>query len=561
MLARAPGMRGTISPLRQDVTVEFLADEPIDIPLNHRHLTRVSDVKLEVERYRGHPMFLQQMLVGGREAEDEDFVTAASSPLLCVLETLTPTKALEWMEADGHYLYHSSEEEPKFHWTDTDVMDDESQVIRQLCVSREVALMYMRRRDRGSKFSPAPALPLALAPFHFLHNLVIENTRMNKQPDLSTFSCLTDFRAARNHLTAFDQHKLPVGLEMLDVSHNEIPQLILNNPRFALKELRVDWNPLRLLSVCGLREIERIVADHALDWEDSGNHALKLQSLPKLRYVVLDSNKLTTDKANDKSIWDIEALVEVNLCHNHLTTFPSHLTGEKVQVLQLSRNFIEGAMPPLKSMMNLITLMLDNNKITQLPELQFPFLHQIDVSDNALTCLPSVEHLVYLRRFMCMRNQITELPKMPLSLEVLQASMNNLRALPHNLDTLHNLETLCCRRNFIEKIHLPCAPRLTWLDVSGNHMREIDASSLERLEVFHAAANLLSSPPEISPTAKNTLDYVDLTDNPLEEVPFGLLTPPTSLRSVTLPRVLRPVSGSREEAFLAVYTPAYVDFA
>lgn len=195
MLAGAPAKRGKISPLREDVRVEFLADEPIDIPLSQRYSTRVSDVKLEVERLKGHPMILQQMLVGGREAEDEDFVTAASSPLLCVLETLTPTKALEWMEADGHYLYHSSEEEPKFHWTDTDVMDDESQVIRQLCVSREVALMYMRRRDRGSKFSPAPALPLALAPFHFLHNLVIENTRMNKQPDLSTFSCLTDFRA------------------------------------------------------------------------------------------------------------------------------------------------------------------------------------------------------------------------------------------------------------------------------------------------------------------------------------------------------------------------------
>ncbi|XP_025055346.1 leucine-rich repeat serine/threonine-protein kinase 1 [Alligator sinensis] len=188
---------------------------------------------------------------------------------------------------------------------------------------------------------------------------------------------------------------------------------------------------------------------------------------------------------------------------------------------------------------------------------------ELDLSANCLVTLPSVIPwgLMNLRRLNLSNNQLTELPGVQLSDEIIctrllevDVSVNRLTVLPSGFLHLTKLQKLLAAKNYMEKLfeeenttNWIGLRKLQELDVSDNRLVELPTAflcCLKSLNVLHvsrnnlkvfpdpwacplkcckAARNALQSLPDTFTIFwKNHLKEVDFSENALKEVPQGL---------------------------------------
>lgn len=233
-----------------------------------------------------------------------------------------------------------------------------------------------------------------------------------------------------------------------------------------------------------------------------------------------------------------KALLVLNLSFNVIDSIPNFLFVNLTDLLylDLSNNNLETLPPQMRRLINLQTLILNNNplghfQIRQLPSLinlqnlqmrntqrnlnNFPSnlenlinLSEVDLSQNALPKIPeSLYSLSNLKRLNLSENEITELStaiEMWQKLETLNLSRNQLTALPSSLCKISSLRRLYVNDNKLDFEGIPAG-----------------IGKLSRLEIFSAANNELEMIPE-GLCRCGSLKKLNLSSNKLITLPDAI---------------------------------------
>ena len=277
---------------------------------------------------------------------------------------------------------------------------------------------------------------------------------------LHHFSAVKSFSFRYNHLRSFDSNLLisdagePLfpNLESLDLYNNEIDDLThFNMFRFSKK--------LKTINLSN-NNIDNI--DALINFDD-------------LETLYLHGNKI----CNHTDI--------------HTALFPHRLT---LTLLSLGSNCLTH-IPDLSYMMNLHTLDLQHNKISNSPDDVLPTsLTTLDLDNNALTSVPPVSTLTHLTYLYVSRNKITSIDDVvfPSSLSRLDVYSNNIKTvttIKFTDPSSSNLKTLYLYNNPLTSIsadafkdlkHLTYLylhnTRLTRLPLTLAHLTNLDTLAI-----------------------------------------------------------------------------------
>ncbi|XP_021372948.1 relaxin receptor 2-like isoform X1 [Mizuhopecten yessoensis] len=272
-------------------------------------------------------------------------------------------------------------------------------------------------------------------------------------------------------------------LDTLDLAFNQIQVL----PDYVFKGLPVLTN-LRLcnnqLYVFSDKVFSGLPLLHLLDLSNNQIEVLPdtlFNGLPALTLLSMENNKITAlpeDVFNELSILD-----SLSLSHNQITVLSEHVFSGLSALLQLFLSHNQITFLPSKvfcGLSLLIRLDLSNNKIVVLPDNIFSGLSElstIDLANNLLLVLPGtvfsgLSNLVDLN---LSNNKITFLPKNVFSYDTL--ALRFLRIRDNNLSVLplvpFSLEVLDIKNNLIT--HLPGGTftnnsKLSILNIIGNNL-------------------------------------------------------------------------------------------
>lgn len=315
----------------------------------------------------------------------------------------------------------------------------------------------------------------------------------------------------------FSEHKFPdairymTGLQWLRLDEtrlSEVPEEL--GKLMKLENLSLKRNNLEKLfgELTELKCLRSLNVRH--NKVKSSGIPVELFHLEDLTTLDLSHNRL---KAVPDGLEKAKSLLVLNLSNNIIESIPPTLFVQLTDLLflDLSNNLLETLPPQTRRLVNLQTLILNDNplglfQLRQLPSLQsLETLHMrntqrtlanlpttldalsnltdVDLSKNALTKVPEALYsLLNLKRLNLSDNEITEIsPSMEAwqKIESLNLSRNKLTALPAVLCKLQNLRRLHIDENELDFEGIP----------SG-------IGKLGNLEVFSAANNLLEMIPE-----------------------------------------------------------------
>lgn len=238
--------------------------------------------------------------------------------------------------------------------------------------------------------------------------------------------CLTHLDLHSNKFTSFPTYLLKMKcVATLDVSRNDIGPSVALEPAWkcpTLRQFNLSYNQLT-----SLPEHLDIVAEN-------------------LEQLIVEGNKIS----GLFSHLSLKELKVLNLSKNLISSLPEDFLEAcpKVESFSARINFLAD-MPFLPS--SLTSLKLSQNRFTHVPEviLNLPHLRCLDMSRNAIQCLPSPAHWksLNLRELLFNYNQISILDlseKAPLwsRMEKLHLSHNKLKEIPPEIGFLENLTSL-----------------------------------------------------------------------------------------------------------------------
>ncbi|KAL1132057.1 hypothetical protein AAG570_010015 [Ranatra chinensis] len=327
--------------------------------------------------------------------------------------------------------------------------------------------------------------------------------------------------------------KSMTGLQWLKLDRSNLTQIPeeLGN-LMKLEHLSLVWNDLERL----YGELTELPCLRTLNIR---HNRVKSSGIPA---DLFRSEELTTLDLSHNALKDVpegldraRSLLVLNLSHNNISSIPNTLFMNLTDLLflDLSENKLETLPPQMRRLVNLQTLILDNNPLAHFQLRQLPSmvgletlrmrntqrtltnlptsletlerLQEVDLSQNELSKLPDALLTLHnLRRLNLSNNRITDLPstiEVWTQLETLNLCSNELTALPGSLCKLVHLRRLYLNNNKLDFEGIP----------SG-------IGKLASLEVFSAASNQLEMIPE-GLCRCGSLKKLILSDNRLITLP------------------------------------------
>lgn len=489
------------------VRVLFLTGDHVDIETALP--CTVGQLKEQIAAKTGHPVFLQRLLFDQKEAVKSEKVPFE---VLCTIDVLTEKLALQWLVEEKNYVYY--EKKGAHHY---------------LCDIEDATCMRVSGSTVDIPLSASSCACLQnFCVFSKLTNLIVENTPLTAIPDLSDLEALQILRISRNNIRVFDQAKLPLFLQVLHIAHNDITDVQMKNR--DLQEINFSNNPLRKASFCYLPSLANLKLSglaHYLPYLIKKGHKfsgkklnLMFRGLPSLNNLEIDANTMDLDAVQHE------------------------FHGCDIRTANLAKNVFSAVPPFILSSSQLKLLHLSQNALVSLPS-AMPFwthLVSFNASENYLETAPNFKTLCSLEELNLSCNKLVSMLELPPSLKTLDLSCNMLTQLPTNMTKLTNLLRLNVRKNRLKAIALPFSRSFTILDLAHNCVGALDLSPVPRMQQLFAQDNLLT---ELRPNMSNYVTYVDVSQNPLTELPLHLLWDPSGVfRHVKLPKHLRKAKGA-----------------
>nr|KAG5694800.1 hypothetical protein BaRGS_019177 [Batillaria attramentaria] len=312
-------------------------------------------------------------------------------------------------------------------------------------------------------------------------------------------------------------------LEVLNLSHNHldvVPTMI--SYLRGLRTLHLQHNLLPCLPDT------LINCRHLAEFDLTHN---RLTSLPRglpglkqLRVLKLGENQLEQVPHELGALANLRVL---DLHGNRLWYFPFSVQNlYHLLRLDLSDNLFDQVPLVLTKMPWLRALNISHNRLAVLPPDfdQMRGLRELNLSDNRFVALgvmaTKLRHLKYLslshNRLQFLPNQTSRLQE----LRVLHLQDNCLEAIPDNFP---NLKYLNVSDNKLKHFSVRCMPQLVALDASGNQLEAVPHGTyrLKRLRTLRLSRNAITEIPEDVGWLKQ-LQSLDLSENDLRNLPAAL---------------------------------------
>lgn len=162
-----------------------------------------------------------------------------------------------------------------------------------------------------------------------------------------------------------------------------------------------------------------------------------------------------------------------------------------------------------------LTLSLTKKNLTNIDYIStFTALQNVDLQDNALTSLKSLDPLIHLRSLNVCHNQLTQLLDMraPRALSVVEYSHNHITSIGSALAPHRYLSRLNLASNTLKDLDgLHLCPSLTYVDVSQNQVEDISHINNPHLTHLLAADNAISNLSSLQP--QPSIRVLDLSHN------------------------------------------------
>ena len=353
------------------------------------------------------------------------------------------------------------------------------------------------RRVVEEALGKAPGTPITPAEMATLVELEAEERGITSLNGLECATGLEVLDLSGNQLTQMSLPELP-ALEELDLYENHLTQVSLSGLP-ALEELQLGNNHLTQVSLSGLPALEE------LDLEGNQLPQVSLSGLPALEVLDLYNNHLT-----QVSLSGLPALKELWLANNQLPQVSlSRLPALKELWLEnnhLTQVSLSG-LPALKS------LHLQNNQLPQVSLSELPALEWLGLFGNQLTQV-SLSGLPALKELQLENNHLTHVSLSGLpALEWLYLYENHLTQV--SLSGLPALEGLRLENNHLTQVSLSGLPALEWLVLQNNHLTQVSLSGLPALEGLDLEGNQLT---HVSLSGLPALKRLRLQNNHLTQV-------------------------------------------
>jgi len=209
------------------------------------------------------------------------------------------------------------------------------------------------------------------------------------------------------------------------------------------------------------------------------------------------------------------AFVKVDLHSKQFTDISALSTFKHVRYVDISENALS-AVSSLESLSELVTLNASKNKLAEFKLSPHRYLQQVDLSDNALTSCNGITHPL-LRSLKLARNQLSDVSGL----------------LPNGVPSLASLDLV---GNKIASLSsLAALASLTELYLASNGLNSLEGlSSLVNLKRLHARDNAIASLNGISASLKH-LEYINLRQNSVASVAEAVkLAVLPSIRAIVL---------------------------
>lgn len=232
---------------------------------------------------------------------------------------------------------------------------------------------------------------------------------------------------------------------------------------------------------------------------------------------IKDTNFLNALRANYPSVIDGYAsldtndaarLTELNLKGYKITDVSELIYFKNIKYLDIANNNIS-QIPSLNKLKYLVSLKAYNNQISNLPELDFhEYLTEIDVVDNKLISLPVLNNLKNLKSILCKNNQLTTFPNIDslTQIESIDLSYNLLSSLP-NFSNNQKLKNLFINNNQLNNLNnLPIINSLSYVNLSFNFL---DFCELNKLLVYSNYASIFIYSNQITSSKSVKIDTLE----------------------------------------------------
>jgi internalin A len=351
------------------------------------------------------------------------------------------------------------------------------------------------------------ALPRGLAKFlPNVKTLILNNNKFESLESLSEWSHLDRLHMKYNQLKVLCLPDSWNCLTYINVSHNRLKLLFPSSTWSRLKTCDLSNNKLKNVSVlAACSELQ------SLDISD--NRLMTLPSLDQWRQIK-SLNAAHNNLKNVPPLTSVTQLEVLDVSDNEIESLPSLDSCFHLKSLDASSNVIKD-IPSLSSCTRLTKLYLGENELKRLSSpILCTYLEELDLSSNRLIDIQLIQCNI-LKHLNLSDNKLEILPSLDecSDLESLNASMNILKNLP-SLTSCIQLKELCLGDNKFKKLAFPIdCPCLTHLDLARSTLEEFELIQCTQLDFLDVSDNKLKTLPNLDACSK--LKFLDISNNKL----------------------------------------------